>query len=152
MTIDFIIEACIIIYNRCRRMKCTIGTNQLKEQKKMAKKNAPAPAPVDGEITAEAAPAPTKPKGQPGILLPNGVRRVDFIRNAYYNEPKSTRSEIVKTVNAMLVEAGREAEKIPFQIVFAATKTKEDPRIKAPAVVVEEAVGEGEGEGETAPE
>lgn len=150
MTIDFIIEACIIIYNRCRRMKCTIGTNQLKEQKKMAKKNAPAPAPVDGEITAEV--APTKPKGQPGILLPNGVRRVDFIRNAYYNDPKSTRSEIVKTVNAMLVEAGREAEKIPFQIVFAATKTKEDPRIKAPAVVVEEAVGEGEGETAPAPE
>ncbi len=71
----------------------------------------------------------TEVKGQGrAVTLPNGVRRIDFIRDAYYNDGKS-RSDIRKEINAMLEKAKREGEVIPYQIVFAATKTKEDPRV-----------------------
>jgi hypothetical protein len=51
----------------------------------------------------EAAPAEeTTSKGQGrAVTLPNGERRIDFIRNAYYNDGKS-RSDIRKEINAML--------------------------------------------------
>lgn len=82
----------------------------------------------------EAAPAAeTESKGQGrAVVLPNGQKRVDFIRDAFYNDGKS-RSDIRKEVNAMLEEAGRSDEQIPYQIVFAATKTEEDPRLAAKA-------------------
>lgn len=62
------------------------------------------------------------------VFLPNKEKRVDFIRNRYYNDGVS-RSDIRKEVNEMLEKAGREDDQIPYQIVFAATKTEEDPRI-----------------------
>ena len=73
-------------------------------------------------------------KGQGrAVTLPNGVRRIDFIRDAYYNDGKS-RGDIRKEINEMLEKAGRTDEQIPYQIVFAATKDKEvDPRIAAAA-------------------
>ncbi len=64
------------------------------------------------------------------VTLPNGSRRIDYIRDAYYKGGK-TRSEIKLAINEMLDKAGRKNEQIPYQIVFAATKTKEDPRIAA---------------------
>lgn len=73
------------------------------------------------------------------ITLPNGERRIDYIRNNYYtdgvhtDETCMTRSAIKNGINEMLAEAGREGEQIPYQIVFAATKTVEDPRVAAEA-------------------
>ena len=74
----------------------------------------------------------TESKGQGrAVTLPNGQRRIDFIRDAYYNDGTS-RSDIRKAVNA-LYEEGADGQ-IPYQIVFAATKTGEcgnaasDPR------------------------
>lgn len=76
----------------------------------------------------------TESKGQGrAVTLPNGERRIDYIRNAYYNDG-TTRSDIKKAINEMLKEAGLEDSQIPYQIVFAATKTGElgnkdsDPR------------------------
>lgn len=70
----------------------------------------------------------TEGKGQGrAVTLPNGVRRIDFIRDAYYKDGKS-RSDIRKEINAMLEKANRGDEVIPYQIVFASTKTEEDPR------------------------
>jgi hypothetical protein len=72
-------------------------------------------------------------KGQGrAVTLPNGVRRIDFIRDAYYKDGKS-RSDIRKEINEMLEGANRGDEAIPYQIVFASTKTEEDPRIAAAA-------------------
>ncbi len=74
------------------------------------------------------------------VTLPNGVRRIDYIRDAYYNkktglhgESETSRSDIKKAINEMLEKAGRTDEQIPYQIVFAATKTVEDPRVAAAA-------------------
>ncbi len=64
------------------------------------------------------------------VSLPNGQRRIDYIRDQYYTHSK-TRSEIKTAINEMLEKAGRKNEVIPYQIVFAATKTDEDPRIAA---------------------
>lgn len=65
-------------------------------------------------------------KGQGrAVTLPNGERRIDFIRDAYYKNGK-TRSDIKKEVNAMYKEGDDGI--IPYQIVFAATKTEGDPR------------------------
>ncbi len=74
------------------------------------------------------------------VTLPNGARRIDYIRDSFYNaktglhgEKEASRSDIKKAINTMLEEAGRKGEQIPYQIVFAATKTDEDPRIAARA-------------------
>ncbi len=70
----------------------------------------------------------TEGKGQGrAVTLPNGVRRIDFIRDAYYKNGKS-RSDIRKEINEMLEKANRGEEVIPYQIVFASTKTEGDPR------------------------
>ncbi len=69
------------------------------------------------------------------VVLPNGKRRIDFIRDQYYKDGKHSDEEqpkrgAIKTmINDMLKEAGREGEEIQYQIVFAATKTNVDPRI-----------------------
>lgn len=77
-----------------------------------------------------------KTEGQgKAVGLPNGERRIDFIRNQYYkdgkhdDEKQPKRGAIKVMINDMLKEAGREGEQIPYQIVFAATKTDVDPRI-----------------------
>lgn len=75
------------------------------------------------------------------VTLPNGQRRIDYIRNEYYKNEK-TRSEIKTAINEMLEKAGRKNEQIPYQIVFAATKTKEDPRIAAKAAADKKAAAE----------
>ncbi len=69
------------------------------------------------------------------VTLPNGVRRIDYIRDAYYNaktglhgDSEKSRSDIKNAINEMLEKAGKKDAIIPYQIVFAATKTKEDPR------------------------
>jgi len=62
------------------------------------------------------------------VTLPNGVKRIEFIRDAFYNDGK-TRSEIKNEINAMY-EEGTDGQ-IPYQIVFAATKEDVDPRIAA---------------------
>ena len=59
--------------------------------------------------------APTK-QGR-AITLPNGERRIDYIRRRYYEE-KATRSEIAKELTEMC------GKTVPYQIVFAATKEK----------------------------
>jgi len=84
----------------------------------------------------DAAPAVEESKGR-AVILPNGVARVDYIRDAYYDkktgihdpETCEKRGPIKNAINEMNKEAG--IGEIAYQIVFAATKTKEDPRIAA---------------------
>lgn len=79
---------------------------------------------------AEVAVEESKGQGR-AVVLPNGQKRIDFIRDEYYGKG-TTRSEIRKAVNAMYDEGSDGV--IPYQIVFAATKTGEkgnkatDPR------------------------
>lgn len=87
------------------------------------------------ETAAAAVKDKTAKTGQgSAVVLPNGARRIDFIRDAYYTGGKhtegkdSTRGEIRTSINEMLKKAGRGAEEIPYQIVFAACKTDVDPR------------------------
>ena len=85
--------------------------------------------------------AEEKKEGQGrAVVLPNGQKRIDFIRDAYYNkktgthgESEQTRSQIKTAINEMLEKGGRGSEEIPYQIVFAATKTDTDPRIASAA-------------------
>ncbi len=88
--------------------------------------------------------ADTKKEGQGrAVVLPNKQKRIDYIRNAYYNKDTGkhvdgddkvqTRSQIKTAINEMLDKAGRKNEQIPYQIVFAATKTPDDPRIASAA-------------------
>ena len=49
------------------------------------------------------------------ITLPNGERRIDYIRDNYYTdgvhtEEDMTRSAIKNSINEMLAEAGREGD------------------------------------------
>ena len=62
------------------------------------------------------------------VTLPNGVKRIEYIRDQFYKEGVS-RSDIKKAINEMVDEE----DQIPYQIVFAATKTNEDPRIASAA-------------------
>ncbi len=73
-------------------------------------------------------------KGQGrAVVLPNGARRIDFIRDQYYGKGTS-RSDIKNAINEMYEKAGETDGQIPYQIVFSATKTGEqgnaatDPR------------------------
>ncbi len=71
------------------------------------------------------------------VTLPDGTRRIDFIRNNYYSNGVHTkdtdmsRSEIKNAINKQLEDAGLSDQQIPYQIVFASTKTDVDPRIAA---------------------
>ena len=76
------------------------------------------------------------------VTLPDGTKRIDFIRDNYYNKKTHvhddtcmSRSDIKKAINEQLPEG----EAIPYQIVFAATKTPEDPRVAAEARAKERA-------------
>ncbi len=73
---------------------------------------------------------PAEAEGQTGqgraVVLPNGDRRIDYIRDQYYIEGVS-RSDIKNAINAMLKEAKREDEEIQYQIVFSATKNTKVP-------------------------
>lgn len=90
---------------------------------------APDPAPAQA---AEAAPeaalaaAERRPRVRGrAVVLPNGQRRIEYIRDRYYGAGVS-RSDIRKEINEMLEEAGQ--DRIQYQIVFAATKEPADPR------------------------
>lgn len=69
------------------------------------------------------------------VVLPSGVRRVDFIRNNYYGVPSDytdpalfgERGKIRAAINQQYKDAGI-AKEIPYQIVFQATK----PSAKVP--------------------
>lgn len=59
------------------------------------------------------------------VILPDGKRRVDYIREQYY-EKGVERSAIRKALNEMYEKAG-DKQDIPYQIVFAGTKqSRED--------------------------
>ncbi len=93
------------------------------------------------------------------VVLPDGSRRIDFIRDNYYGadgthgEDQMSRSDIKKAINTQLEKAGLEGQAIPYQIVFAATKNKGpdgndlDPRIAAK--VRQEAQAEAKAKRET---
>ncbi len=69
------------------------------------------------------------------VMLPDGTRRVDYIRSQYYDKGV-TRSEIRKALCELT------KQDIPYQIVFAATKVKPDDykaALKAKKVEAEEA-------------
>ena len=104
---------------------------------------APAPAPViqaaptpvaapEPAEEPEAAPAPSQPmparargRGR-AVMLPNGQKRIDYIRDRYYREGVS-RSDIRKEINQIMADANID-DKVQYQIVFAATKDPADPR------------------------
>ena len=91
----------------------------------MAKKGKAKAAASKAKPASKKAAAATKPTGQGrAVVLPNGTRRIDYIHEQYYTKGK-TRSEIKNAINKMLPEG----QEIAYQIVFAGTKTKEDPRI-----------------------
>ncbi len=71
------------------------------------------------------------------VMLPNGTRRVDYIREQYYNKGV-TRSDIRKALNKMYV-GQKDAQDIPYQIVFAATKLKPEEYKAALKTKAEEA-------------
>jgi hypothetical protein len=78
--------------------------------------------------TAAAAPAADRRR----IVLPNGEARADYIRRRW--SEKASRSEITKELNTP--ELNPSGVKVPYQIVFQATKGKEggpDPKVEAPA-------------------
>ena len=58
-------------------------------------------------------------------MLPNGARRIDYIRDRYYRDGMA-RPAIRAEVNQMLVDAGQ--ARIAYQVVFAATSGESDPR------------------------
>ena len=97
-----------------------------------------------------------KAEGQGRVVtLPNGQKRIDFIRDNYYNKKTGkhddtcmSRSEIKNAINEQLPEG----EQIPYQIVFAATKTEEDPRIAAALRAEERAKAKAEREAAKAAE
>lgn len=76
------------------------------------------------------------PKQGAAIILPNGERRIDFIRRRYYDDGVK-RGEIKNEINKMYEDAGQEDKKITYQIVFSATKTDADPRVKATEAAAE---------------
>lgn len=79
-------------------------------------------------------------KGQGrAVVLPNGQRRIDYIRDQYYGKNQS-RSDIKNAINEMLKKAGKEDAVIPYQIVFSATKTgKQGDAASDPRKVAKEA-------------
>lgn len=96
----------------------------------MATKPAAKPAAAPAKAPAKAAPktetaeatAAAEPKQGRAIVLPNGEKRADYIRRRYAEG--TSRGDIMREINKLLEDAGRGEEKIPYQIVFAATKEK----------------------------
>lgn len=109
------------------------------------------PAAVAPKAVAKAAPKAAKaaeateaaaPKQGRAITLPNGEKRADYIRNRFAEGV--ARGDIMREINKMLEEAGRGEEKIPYQIVFAATKPKAPKAAKATAEADEGDEDEGD--------
>lgn len=89
----------------------------------MGKKNEGAQ--TDGATTTAA------PAASNAIVLPNGQKRVDYIRQQFAAGVK--RGDIRKAINDMYEAAGQPEKKIPYQIVFAATKQKKEASAPASA-------------------
>jgi len=108
-------------------------------------------AAAQGKDKKEATEGEGKGQGR-AVILPNGERRIDYIRDQYYDaktglhgEGQKSRSEIKNDINKMLEGAGRGNEEIPYQIVFSATKDKlKDPRVTAKEAAAAAAVKEGD--------
>ncbi len=84
----------------------------------MAKKN------VAKAATTKTPPAKETTSQGRAVVLPDGTRRVDYIRDQYYNKAV-TRSDIRKALNEMY-KGQKDAQDIPYQIVFAATKLSQE--------------------------
>ena len=72
-----------------------------------------------------AAATPVRRTRGPAAVLPNGARRIDYIRDRYYRDGMA-RPAIRAEVNQMLVDAGQ--ARIAYQVVFGATSGESDPR------------------------
>ena len=96
---------------------------------------APAPEPAPPEpAQTEAVEAPAPSRAMPArargrgraVMLPNGQKRIDYIRDRYYKDSVA-RSDIRKEINQIMADAGID-DKVQYQIIFAATKDEADPR------------------------
>lgn len=91
---------------------------------------APEPAPAEPEPAAAPAPSRAMPARARGrgraVMLPNGQKRIDYIRDRYYKDSVA-RSDIRKEINQINADAGID-DKVQYQIIFAATKDEADPR------------------------
>ena len=96
---------------------------------------APAPEPAPPEpAQTEPAEAPAPSRAMPArargrgraVMLPNGQKRIDYIRDRYYKDSVA-RSDIRKEINQIMADAGID-DKVQYQIIFAATKDEADPR------------------------
>ena len=85
----------------------------------------PAPEPEAAPAPSPAMPARARGRGR-AVMLPNGQKRIDYIRDRYYKESVS-RSDIRKEINQIMADAGID-DKVQYQIIFAATKDEADPR------------------------
>ena len=74
---------------------------------------------------AATVPVPARRSRGPAVRLPNGERRIDYIRDRYYRDGMA-RPAIRAEVNQMLADAGQ--SRIAYQVVFAATSGESDPR------------------------
>jgi hypothetical protein len=88
--------------------------------------------------TAQAAAATTAAAGQRGVpvVLASGERRVDFIKRRFKElEVEQKEGKFQGSIRGKIAKELSEATgvKVPYQIVFAATKTKKDPQAAAPA-------------------
>lgn len=60
------------------------------------------------------------------VILPNGMRRIEYIRNRYYRDGVS-RIDIVREINRMFKEVNRN-ERVQYITILRATETTSDPR------------------------
>ncbi len=74
----------------------------------------------DEKKTEEAATTTTESRRGRAVILSNGQKRAEYIRNRYYDD-KVSRSDIVKELKEKF------NHEVPYQIVFQATKEKEKP-------------------------
>jgi hypothetical protein len=88
--------------------------------------------------TEAAAAAPATAADRRRIILPTGEARADYIRRRWTE--KADRSTITKELNSAELNpafaGGDEKAKVPYQIVFQATKGHAggpDPKVEAPA-------------------
>jgi len=90
---------------------------------------AAAPVEVPEHLKSLKADAPAKAvRGEGGkIILRNGENRIDYIKRRF--AAGATRSQITKEVSDL------SGDKIPYQIIFAATKKAKAEPVAAPAAV-----------------
>jgi hypothetical protein len=99
-----------------------------------------------GQAAAEAPAATTEAAASGGdkrsIVLKNGEKRADYIRRRWLE--KASRSDITKELNTAELNPTPD-KKIPYQIVFQATKGKPggpDPKVETAAAAGAEQVSE----------